>query len=613
MTSVSFFKFLGTLGTASFFSMSAIVAQAQSPSDNTGLLKRCGGYFGLCGYISEPDWMDDRIETEVLPKIYEALGEYSEGLAPVRVKGRWGFMDRNGEMKIEPAYTSVSPFDHGLAVVGTKTGYGLIDRSGALLLPADFKWMVIYNQHRVLASRSDEITFNPFRRVQGYPKRHFPRFNVSDSPPAGIYDISSGWLTSQTLKFQNFDALSNTHIWAREDSKSSQYGLLNTVTGDWQVKPIYDEVRPASDGRAIVGSYIDGKPKTWGNKRYGAVNESGTLIIPMTFDHFNDFWNGFGETRKDGKIALVAKSGNLVADKYFEDAKYERADFTQRMVKDDGVWWKVWPNGTLHPEEGWVFLTCPSGLSFEAFMERSVITHPDGDILGEDFQSPTPNPSVRGKQEGEHRCKKPISVKGADGKWGFISPAGEFLGGGVIYENTISFKDGQGGRKYAGFEKEGLWGIMNDEGETLHEPQFKSTEEVLENIPGYISETPRFERGSKIMCSAGSRLFTSNGKWGLQDEAGRVLVKAEHDLLTCFSLGTAFVPDYELKQWCPIDREGQRRSDLPCKDYMYTGAPSHHAPEKLDPDPWLSNLKWIRQNYEYGLGLREDKPKFIRW
>jgi len=115
------------------------------------------------------------------------------------------------------------------------------------------------------------------------------------------------------------------------------------------------------------------------------------------------------------------------------------------------------------------------------------------------------------------------------------------------------------------------------------------------------------------VCEASKRVSIADGKWGLQDEAGRVLVKAEHDLLTCFSLGTAFVPDYELKQWCPIDREGQRRSDLPCKDYMYTGAPSHHAPEKLDPDPWLSNLKWIRQNYEYGLGLREDKPKFIRW
>ena len=517
-------------------------------------------------------------------------------------------------MKIDPAYTAVSPFDHGLAVVGTETGYGLINKSGEMLLPADFKWMVIYNQNRVLASRSGEMNFDPFKRLPRYQGEYINPYDRQDTPAAGLYDINAGWLTPQTLKFRNFDAVSNANIWAREDVEGSQYGLLNTITGDWIVPPIYDEVRPASDGRAIVGTYQVGKPEFWGNMRYGAVDEFGELVIPIAFDHFNDFWNGFGETRKDGKIALVTKSGNLVADKYFDDAKYERADFTQRMVKDDGVWWKVWQNGTLHPEEGWVFLTCPSGLSFEAFMDRTVITHPDGHILGEDFQSPSANPSLRGKPEaGGSRCKKPISVKGADGSWGYISPAGEFLGEGIVYGDTLSFKDGQGGLRYAGFEKAGLWGIMDEAGDIIREPQFKSTDEVLENIPGYVAKISRDYRGSEIMCAAGSRLFTSNDKWGLQDEAGRILVRANHDLLTCFSGGTALVPDYELKQWCPIDRVGQRRSELPCQEFYFPAYRSHTTPEELDPDPWLSNVKWVKYYYQYGLGLRDEKPKLVPW
>ena len=154
---------------------------------------------------------------------------------------------------------------------------------------------------------------------------------------------------------------------------------------------------------------------------------------------------------------------------------------------------------------------------------------------------------------------------------------------------------------------------MNETGDILHEPQFTSSSEVLENIPGYKPKTSKLEWGSEIDCAAGSQLFLSNHKWGLQDEGGRILVKAEHDLLSCFNGGTALVPDYDLKQWCPVDREGKRRFDLPCQNFYYPTYTTHHSPEELDSDPWLSNIRWVRQYYEYGLGLRDEAPKWIPW
>ena len=85
-----YLNYAAALLAAVFLAGSASCADAQTTESDPGLLHRCGGYFGLCGYISKSDWLDNRVETEVLPKIYEALGDYSEGLAPVRVKGRWG-------------------------------------------------------------------------------------------------------------------------------------------------------------------------------------------------------------------------------------------------------------------------------------------------------------------------------------------------------------------------------------------------------------------------------------------------------------------------------------------------------------------------------------------
>ena len=46
---------------------------------------------------------------------------------------------------------------------------------------------------------------------------------------------------------------------------------------------------------------------------------------------------------------------------------------------------------------------------------------------------------------------------------------------------------------------------------------------------------------------------------------------------------------------------------------FYPTYSSHTTPEELDPDPWLSNVKWARQYYEYGLGLRDEAPKWIPW
>lgn len=588
-------------------------AAAQIRTDASGLLERCGGYYGLCGYIDESDWRNERRETEVLPKIYEGLGAYSEGLAPVRVQGRWGFMDREGVMRIEPIYLSVSPFDFGLAVIGTEGGYGLINPEGDVLLAPDFKWLAIYAKDVVLGSQSDNITFDPFKMPPRYKGQYGYAFDNDDTVTAGVYNLKLGWLTDRNLKFRHFDNASKTYIWARSDSEGSAYGLINTSTGEWHVKPTYDSVRPVSGGKAIVGLHIEGAPRRWESQRYGAIDNDGHLAIPATFEHLNDFRHGFGETRRNGKIALVNHSGTLVAGKYFDDVGYAHHDRSQRMVKDGDTWWKVLPNGTLHPEESSLFLNCLSGLSFVGFMERTIITHPDGRVLGDDFQSPKEKLKNYFTDEPDRRCEKPISVKNASGKWGFISPQGDFLADGVAYENLLYFRDGGDGGIYAGFEVKGLWGIMTDEGEIFREPQFGSTSEVLKNIPDYKSDRPSLERGSEVKCSAGSRLFTSDGKWGLQDEAGRVLVKAEHDLLTCFTAGTALVPDYELKKWCHVDREGERRETIPCEALFYPSYRSHSTPEALDADPWLNSVKWTRQYYEYGLGLRDEKPKLVPW
>ncbi|HET9598532.1 MAG TPA: WG repeat-containing protein [Anaeromyxobacteraceae bacterium] len=79
-------------------------------------------------------------ERRRLADVYEGSGDFSEGLAPVRVGGRWGYVDATGKPVIRNAFDDAGRFAEGLAPVTLfETGRcGYVDRSGRLAIPARF-------------------------------------------------------------------------------------------------------------------------------------------------------------------------------------------------------------------------------------------------------------------------------------------------------------------------------------------------------------------------------------------------------------------------------------------------------------------------------------------
>ena len=60
---------------------------------------------------------------------------FSEGLAPVRIGNesgsKWGYIDKSGMYVINPQFDGISrPFSHGLAMVDIGNTWGYIDKSG---------------------------------------------------------------------------------------------------------------------------------------------------------------------------------------------------------------------------------------------------------------------------------------------------------------------------------------------------------------------------------------------------------------------------------------------------------------------------------------------------
>lgn len=73
----------------------------------------------------------DRNGRVAIKPIFEAVGDFRNGLAAVQWQGKWGFIDKNGRMSVRPRYDAVQDFvEIGLAVATLDGRPLLIDRQG---------------------------------------------------------------------------------------------------------------------------------------------------------------------------------------------------------------------------------------------------------------------------------------------------------------------------------------------------------------------------------------------------------------------------------------------------------------------------------------------------
>ena len=71
----------------------------------------------------------DTIKQEIILKC-DWIGQFSEGLASVKLNNKWGFIDKKGKKKISFKYDYARFFSEGLAVVELNDRRGVIDKNG---------------------------------------------------------------------------------------------------------------------------------------------------------------------------------------------------------------------------------------------------------------------------------------------------------------------------------------------------------------------------------------------------------------------------------------------------------------------------------------------------
>lgn len=181
-------------------------------------------------------------------------------------KHRWGFVNLDGELVIEPTFSWAGPFCDGLARVACGGGgWGFLSADAV----EDATWGFINVKGKlVIGARHDE---------------------------AG--DFSEG--LARVLTGAEF-------LWVPKDGEIKQggkWGYLDT-TGDTVIKPRFGAARDFADGLAVVRrQHLPG---------FGFINRKGKYAIKPNHESVGSFSDGVAPVKIDGKWGYMDKSENVV-------------------------------------------------------------------------------------------------------------------------------------------------------------------------------------------------------------------------------------------------------------------------------------------------------------
>ena len=235
--------------------------------------------------------------------VYDAVYDFSEGLAAVSVNDKVGFIDTNGDTVIENKYYSkgLYYFTEGLCSViegdpaGSYSCY-YIDKSGNKVIDEDCDYGMQFYEDRAFVRRGSHwiIIDREGKRVGEN------EFGPYDKKVPGRF--KDGYAT----------VISN-----------GKYGIVNK-NGDFEVEPIYDELLEMSEHKVVFKS----------GDKYGYMKKNGHIIIEPVYDKLTSFKNGVAVTTADNKCGFVTDRGKTVLENEYQ--KIELLDNgIVKVYKDD--------------------------------------------------------------------------------------------------------------------------------------------------------------------------------------------------------------------------------------------------------------------------------------
>lgn len=271
-------------------------------------------------------YMNKAGELAINPQ-FESAGSFFEGLASVKLNGKYGYIDNTGNFVINAQWDYAGAFEDGLAIVGNgkeDSKYGYIDKTGNYIVNPQFSYARDFSDGLAVVKSNDKYGY--IGKDGKYAIN--PQFDyaidfkngmaaVLSDNKFGFIDKNGKYVINPQFDYVDYNMMGfydpNFYydmgvIPVRVDSK---YGFID-FSGKIVITPQYDSIYPkAAD--------IDLQPKTGKegnylipvelNEKWGFIDNTGKTIINPQFDSVTYFHNGIAMVILDGKYGFINTDG----------------------------------------------------------------------------------------------------------------------------------------------------------------------------------------------------------------------------------------------------------------------------------------------------------------
>ncbi len=240
---------------------------------------------GLTKQLVDSDFsLDKLVQSDFLMlAMHLRRHQFSEGLAAVRVNDLWGYIDRSGNVVIEPQFDAAEAFVGGLAAIKVVDSWGRVNRDGDIVVTPQFDF---------LGRFSDGLA------------------RVKVGTDWRVADLSQ--LQAMGPDLPRWRHLSGNRI---EIATEGKWGFVDE-SGAYVVDPVYEDALPFSEGLAAVE--LGG--------RWGFIDASGNVVVRPEYDGASAFLRGVATVLADGKWGYIDQAGEFLIGPRYHAASLEFAE-----------------------------------------------------------------------------------------------------------------------------------------------------------------------------------------------------------------------------------------------------------------------------------------------
>lgn len=525
--------------------------------------------------------IDQKGDIVIEPK-YDELTSFSDGIAIYSLNGRYGYIDNKGRQITDSIFDDAFSFNNGIAIIKLDSNYGVIDKKGNYIIKPRYEKLGYFHQQKLIFKQGNKYgLINLDEEIIKKPL--FEEIRYFNNGPCAFKDNEKWGFIDENgeiiipAKFSSVHSFYNNRSAVEFDKK---WGIIDR-NGDFVIEPTFDYFARSfsnglacvkinnkygfvdSDGKIIIepkydsmSRFFDGKAEVSLNGEEILIDTLGNKILNITkFDFKGHFSEGLARVSKDGKYGFIDTNGQIAIPLNYEDA-YDFIDGAAHVFLD-GKWRIIDTKGKLLFSKGYDYLPCTHSFSDELL----IIGNKVYEIINQ-----------KGEVQFQIECDwfsgyhDRIAWFKKDGKYGFINTKGEIIIEPILDNVVAQRNDNLFEGWLIEIKQQDKVGIVY-KGKKVLPPCYDRIDfsgkifiikedaryKIFDLQGNFMKDLP-FENVYGFGKGINS-VFRQNGKYGIIDDVGNIIIDAQFDSLDCLIEG--YAPFEKNEKWGYINKAGE--------------------------------------------------------